>query len=147
MPTSERNFSKGNAKEWKCGSYKLLRNFRDRCDWIKPSTTLRRRTSAKRDFSYRVFIVRDLYIEKVRVLLRQWGLGNKSSMTKKLGNGWFGLADRFQLSAREQGTSSVTREKDEPQNGGNKRAKHAEFSEKRTFLTSWYEHIRVRIRG
>ena len=71
VPTSERNFSKGNAKEWKCGSYKLFRNFRDRCDWIKPSTTLRRRTSAKRDFSYRIFIVRDLYIEKVRVLLRQ----------------------------------------------------------------------------
>ena len=71
VPTSERNFTKGNAKEWKCGSYKLLRDFTDRCDWIKPSTTLRRRISAKWDFSYRIFIVRDLYIEKIRVLLRQ----------------------------------------------------------------------------
>ena len=43
--------------------------------------------------------------------------------------------------------SSVIRQKVESQNGGNKKAKHAKFSEKRTFLTPGYAHIRVRIRG
>ena len=39
--------------------------------------------------------------------------------------------------------SSVIRQKGESRNGGNKRAKHAKFSEKRTFLTSWYAHLRT----
>ena len=42
--------------------------------------------------------------------------------------------------------SSVIRQKGESQNGGNKKSKHAKFSEKQTFLTPWYAHVRVRIR-
>ena len=42
--------------------------------------------------------------------------------------------------------SSVIRQKDESQNGDNKKTKHTKFSEKRTFLTSWYAHVRVSIR-
>ena len=30
---------------------------------------------------------------------------------------------------------------------GKKKAKHAKFSEKQTFLTTWYAHVHVRIRG
>ena len=37
--------------------------------------------------------------------------------------------------------SMVIRQKDESQNGGNKKVKHAKFSEKRTFLTPWYAHV------
>ena len=44
-------------------------------------------------------------------------------------------------------TTSVIRQKSESQNGGNKKAKHAKFSEKRTFLTPWYGHVLVRVRG
>ena len=40
------------------------------------------------------------------------------------------------------GNTLVIRRKAESQNGGNKKTKHAKFSEKRTFLTP-----RVRIRG
>ena len=36
--------------------------------------------------------------------------------------------------------------KGEYQNGGNKKTKHDKFSEKRTFLTSWYTYVCVRIR-
>ena len=43
--------------------------------------------------------------------------------------------------------SSVIRQKGESQNGYNKKTKHAKFSEKRTFLTPSYIHVRVRIRG
>ena len=42
--------------------------------------------------------------------------------------------------------SSVIWQKVESQNGGNKNTKHAKFSEKRTFFTPWYAHVRVRIR-
>ena len=35
-------------------------------------------------------------------------------------------------------STSVIRQKGESQNGGNKKAKHAKFSDKRTFLTPWY---------
>ena len=38
----------------------------------------------------------------------------------------------------------VIREKGESQNGGKKKAKHAKFSEKRTFITPWYAHERMR---
>ena len=34
--------------------------------------------------------------------------------------------------------SWVIKQKEESQNGGNKKPKHAKFFEKRTFLTSWY---------
>ena len=37
--------------------------------------------------------------------------------------------------------SSVIKQKGESQNGGNKKTKHAEFSEKRRFLTPWYVHV------
>ena len=43
--------------------------------------------------------------------------------------------------------TSVIRQKGESQNRGNKKAKHAKFSEKRTFLTPWYAYVRVRVRG
>ena len=41
--------------------------------------------------------------------------------------------------------TSVIWQKDESQDGSNKKTKHAKFSEKPTFLTPW--HLRVRIRG
>ena len=44
-------------------------------------------------------------------------------------------------------TSSVIRKKGESQNGCFKKTKHVKFSGKRTFLTPWYAHVRVRIRG
>ena len=34
------------------------------------------------------------------------------------------------------------RQKGKALNGGNKKTKHANFSEKRTFLTHWYAHVR-----
>ena len=42
--------------------------------------------------------------------------------------------------------TSVIRQKGKSQNRGNKKAKHAKFSEKRTFLTPWYAYVCVRIR-
>ena len=39
--------------------------------------------------------------------------------------------------------SLVIRQKGESQNGCFKKTKHANFSEKRTFLTRWYAHVRV----
>ena len=39
--------------------------------------------------------------------------------------------------------ASVIRQKPESQNGGNKKAKHVKFSEKRTSLTPWYLHVRI----
>ena len=42
--------------------------------------------------------------------------------------------------------SSVIRQKGESQSGCFKKTKHAKFSEKRTFLTLWYAHVRLRIR-
>ena len=39
-------------------------------------------------------------------------------------------------------SSSVIRQKGEPQNGCFKKTKHAKFSEKRTFLTPWHAHVR-----
>ena len=41
----------------------------------------------------------------------------------------------------------VIRQKGESQNGCFKKRKHAQFSEKRIFLTPWYAHVRARIRG
>ena len=38
--------------------------------------------------------------------------------------------------------SSIKRQKGEYQNEGNKKTKHAKFSEKQTFLTPWYAHVR-----
>ena len=38
--------------------------------------------------------------------------------------------------------SSVIRQKGEPQTGCFKKTKHAKFSEKWTFLTPWYAHVR-----
>ena len=38
--------------------------------------------------------------------------------------------------------TSVIRQKGESQNGCFKKTKHAKFSEKRTFLTPWYAHVR-----
>ena len=43
--------------------------------------------------------------------------------------------------------SSVIRQKGESQNEGFKKTKHAKFSAKQAFLTSWHPHVRVRIRG
>ena len=46
---------------------------------------------------------------------------------------------RVNISSQKNGSkdkTSVIRQKDESQNGGNKKTKHAKFSEKRTFLTS-----------
>ena len=43
--------------------------------------------------------------------------------------------------------SSVIRQKCESQNGCFKKTKCAKFSEKQTFLTHWYAHVRVCIRG
>ena len=40
--------------------------------------------------------------------------------------------------------SSVIWQKGESQNGSNKNTKHAKFSEKRTFFTPWYAHVRIR---
>ena len=40
-------------------------------------------------------------------------------------------------------TLSVIRQKGESQNGGNKKTKQVKFSEKRTFLSPWYPHVRV----
>ena len=42
---------------------------------------------------------------------------------------------------------SLIRKKGEFQNGGNKKAKHAKFSEKQTFSTAWYANARVRVGG
>ena len=41
--------------------------------------------------------------------------------------------------------SLVIRQKGESQNGCFKETKHAKFSEKRTFVTPWYAHVRVRV--
>ena len=43
--------------------------------------------------------------------------------------------------------SAVIRQNGESQNRCFKKTKHAKFSEKRTFLTPWYAHVSVRIRG
>ena len=47
----------------------------------------------------------------------------------------------------ECANSSVIRQKSKSQNGCFNKAKHAKFSEKRTFFTPWYAHISVRMRG
>ena len=39
--------------------------------------------------------------------------------------------------------TSVIRRKGESQNGCFKKTKHIKFSEKRTFLTVWYAHVRL----
>ena len=41
-----------------------------------------------------------------------------------------------------QDISSVIRQKGRSQNGCFKKTKHVKFSEKRTFLTRWYAHVR-----
>ena len=38
----------------------------------------------------------------------------------------------------------MIRQKGESQNGGNKRINYGKCSEKRTFLTPWYAHVRIR---
>ena len=38
---------------------------------------------------------------------------------------------------------SVIRKKGESQNGGNKKTKHAKFSEKQIFITPWYAQVHV----
>ena len=45
------------------------------------------------------------------------------------------------LTGAKLSKSSVIRQKWESQNGGNKKAKHAKFSEKRTFFTPRYAHV------
>ena len=66
------------------------------------------------------------------------------------------LAKYVQTSSRSQvrkdfhgkfNRSSVIRRKGEPQKRCFKKTKPAKFSKKRTFLTPWYAHIRVRIKG
>ena len=47
----------------------------------------------------------------------------------------------------EMGPYSVIRQKCESQNEYYKKTKPARFSEKRTFLTPWYGHVHVRVRG
>ena len=44
-------------------------------------------------------------------------------------------------------TSSVIRQKGESRNECFKKTKHAKFSDKRTILTPWYAHVRLRIKG
>ena len=39
--------------------------------------------------------------------------------------------------------SLVIRQKDESENGDNKKTKHEKFSEKQIFLTPWYAHVRT----
>ena len=52
--------------------------------------------------------------------------------------------------SRMAGSSSVIRQKGESENGGNKKVKHAKFSEKGTFITHWYallsSYLRFEIR-
>ena len=43
-------------------------------------------------------------------------------------------------------TLSLIRQNGKSQNGGNKKIRHAKFSEKRTFLTPWYAYVRVCVR-
>ena len=43
--------------------------------------------------------------------------------------------------------SSVIRQKGESRKGCFRKTKHIKFSKKRTFLTPWYAHVRVSIRG
>ena len=44
---------------------------------------------------------------------------------------------------RSHQITSVIRQKGKSQNGCFKKTKHAKFSEKQTFLTPWYAHVRV----
>ena len=46
------------------------------------------------------------------------------------------------LAKELQFITSVIRQKGESQNGCFKKTKHAKFSEKQTFLTPWYAHVR-----
>ena len=63
----------------------------------------------------------------------------------------FGLFFYLPTGSTPSLTHSLTelkiRQKSESQKGGCKKTKHAQFSEKLTFLTPWYLHVRVRIRG
>ena len=49
---------------------------------------------------------------------------------------------QFSIEALHTLILSIIKQKGESQNRGNKKAKHAKFSEKRTFLTPWYAHVR-----
>ena len=55
------------------------------------------------------------------------------------------LADKHLYKVKN--ISSVISQTDESQNGCFKKKTHVKFSKKRTFLTLWYAHVRVRIRG
>ena len=49
--------------------------------------------------------------------------------------------DMFSSFVSQNRNSSVIRQKGKSQNGCFKKTKHTKFSEKRTFLTSWYAHV------
>ena len=51
----------------------------------------------------------------------------------------------FLVSIKKQSKSLAIRQKGESQNGGNKKTKHAKFSEKWTFLIPWYANAHVHI--
>ena len=54
----------------------------------------------------------------------------------------FFKARQWKLTKNAIMLSSVMRKKGESQNECFKKTKHAKFSEKRTFLTPWYAHVR-----
>ena len=54
------------------------------------------------------------------------------------------LRDRRQISLQIVGNKA---EKGESQNGCFKKTKHAKFSQKRTFLTTWYTHVYTHVSG
>ena len=58
-----------------------------------------------------------------------------------------GRPERNGLISIIMNSSSVIRQKGKSHNGYYKKTKLAKFSEKRRFLTHWYAHVRVRIRG
>ena len=72
----------------------------------------------------------------------------KPSVESKLSNTMFQKCIQLRLDAAMSILaglkSSVIRQKGESQNGCFKKAKHVKFSKKRTFLTPWYAHLRVR---
>ena len=70
-----------------------------------------------------------------------------NSKTTKIPQGYLCVSFLIQINCLLGNISSGIRQKGESQNECFKKAKHAKISEKQTFLTSRYAHVRVRIRG
>ena len=79
------------------------------------------------------------------VFSKKFAIVNRPELRRVLTT--FNLKDNFLNKYSGGHTSSVIRQKGEPQNGCLKERKHAKFSEKRIFLTPWYAHVHVSIRG